>query len=191
MHQITSAFSAEGGATGAVYNSSQTFHNITMFVVRLPRTLDETWLTPFEQGHGQLRDLDRHPARQLALRPPLLRPRDAVLVHRCSRCCDPICGLRSRSCSHSEAPANWRWLWIYRARLRLVCHFLVFKSDRSGQMLTCRAQVPCDSRSLRNRTDSMPSTCVRFEQQDLPGEEEERLKDKDKMIPVDGTWQGE
>jgi hypothetical protein len=37
----------------------------------------------------------------------------------------------------------------------------------------------------------MPSTCVRFEQQDLPGEEEERLKDKDKMIPVDGTWQGE
>jgi hypothetical protein len=33
MHQITSAFSAEGGATGAAYNSSQTFHNITMFVV--------------------------------------------------------------------------------------------------------------------------------------------------------------
>jgi hypothetical protein len=30
MHQITSAFSAEGGATGAPYNSSQTFHNITM-----------------------------------------------------------------------------------------------------------------------------------------------------------------
>lgn len=33
MHQITSAFSAEGGATGAVYNSSQTFHNITMAMV--------------------------------------------------------------------------------------------------------------------------------------------------------------
>jgi len=90
MHQITSAFSAEGGATGAVYNSSQTFHNITMFVARLPKTLDKTWLTPFEQGHGQLRDLDRHSARQLALRPPLLWPRDAVLVHRCSRCGDSI-----------------------------------------------------------------------------------------------------
>ncbi|GAB7331709.1 hypothetical protein MBLNU13_g03690t1 [Cladosporium sp. NU13] len=33
VHQITSAFSAEGGATGAVYNSSQTFHNITMAMV--------------------------------------------------------------------------------------------------------------------------------------------------------------
>jgi len=31
-HGITSAFEAEGGATGAVYNSSQVFHNITMYV---------------------------------------------------------------------------------------------------------------------------------------------------------------
>jgi hypothetical protein len=30
MTQITSAFTAEGGATGAPYNSSQMFHNITM-----------------------------------------------------------------------------------------------------------------------------------------------------------------
>lgn len=35
MHQITSAFTNEGGATGAAYNSSQSFHNITMYVVHL------------------------------------------------------------------------------------------------------------------------------------------------------------
>jgi len=32
MHQITSAFGTEGGANGAPYNSSQVFHNITMYV---------------------------------------------------------------------------------------------------------------------------------------------------------------
>jgi hypothetical protein len=51
----------------------------------------------------------------------------------------------------------------------------MFLYIRSGQTLTCRTQVPCDSRSLRNRTDSMSSACVRSEQQDFPGEEEERL----------------
>ena len=45
-------------------------------------------------------------------------------------------------------------------------------------MLTRVAQVPCDSRSLRNRPDSMPATCVRLEQQDLPCEEEEHIGDK-------------
>lgn len=35
IHQITSAFEGEGGATGAPYNSSQVFHNITMYVATL------------------------------------------------------------------------------------------------------------------------------------------------------------
>lgn len=35
IHQITSAFAEEGGATGAPYNSSQCFHNITMSVTTL------------------------------------------------------------------------------------------------------------------------------------------------------------
>jgi hypothetical protein len=36
LHGISSAFEAEGGATGAVYNSSQVFHNITMYVALRP-----------------------------------------------------------------------------------------------------------------------------------------------------------
>jgi succinate-acetate transporter protein len=32
LHGISSAFEAEGGPTGAVYNSSQVFHNLTMCV---------------------------------------------------------------------------------------------------------------------------------------------------------------
>lgn len=58
-------------------------------------------------------------------------------------------------------------------------------------MLTFSAQVPCNSRSLRNRTDSMPFACVRFEQQDFPSEEEEWLDDTHSGIPVDRAWQGE
>ena len=186
MHQITSAFSAEGGATGAVYNSSQTFHNITMFVVHLSKHTS-TWLILFEQGYGQLCHSDWHLACQLALRPPLLRPRDAVLIHRRSRCCDPVRNFRSRSRSHSEAPANWRWLRVHRARLRLVSHSLLSMRLRHGQMLIRYAQVPCDSRSLRNCTDPMPSACVRFEQQDFPGEEEERLEGTHSKIVIGGA----
>lgn len=53
----------------------------------------------------------------------------------------------------------------------------MFLYVRYGQMLTWHTQVPCNSRGVRNRTDSVPSACVRFEQQDFPGEEEERLED--------------
>jgi hypothetical protein len=37
----------------------------------------------------------------------------------------------------------------------------------------------------------LPSACVRFEQQDFPGEEEERLKDTHIKAVADGVWQGE
>jgi hypothetical protein len=32
LHGISSAYEAEGGANGAVYQSSQVFHNLTMYV---------------------------------------------------------------------------------------------------------------------------------------------------------------
>jgi hypothetical protein len=41
LHGISSAFEAEGGATGAVYNSSQVFHNITMYVATSSRLLKQ------------------------------------------------------------------------------------------------------------------------------------------------------
>jgi hypothetical protein len=32
IHQTTAAFTEHGGATGAAYNSSQGFHNVSMYV---------------------------------------------------------------------------------------------------------------------------------------------------------------
>ena len=88
-HNLLAGFTEAGGATGAAWNTSQGFHNVTSKSTGYVQPSTGVATRPLSRrlmrlasDPRQLRLPSRLPPRQRPLRPRLLRPRHALRLHR-------------------------------------------------------------------------------------------------------------